>query len=171
MSKGVLMAIASVAIAGCIARLTIFSSTKHMKDIYAIQNVKTGKGLRPYNAYPWNGNKIVLHDSNDWKCMTWRFIASGENTYQLQNLSTKKTFEASSQARSGINLWQQPLSSKDSQQWIFENQPDQSFLIRQKGTDLYLTISDQETDTDIIIMPFQNSETQLWRLVEQHPWR
>lgn len=48
--------------------------------------------------------------------------------------------------------------------------PDNNYLIRQKDTDLYITISSKETNSSIILMPKQNSNAQQWKIVEQDPW-
>nr|WP_295926399.1 hypothetical protein [uncultured Dyadobacter sp.] len=66
-----------------------------MKDIYAIQNVKTGQRLSAYNACWWNGNRVILHDLNDWKCMTWRPTPTGEHSFQQKNLHKEKMMKFS----------------------------------------------------------------------------
>ncbi len=136
---------------------------------YAIQNVKTGKNLRPYNAGVEDGNKIVLYNHAEWKCMTWQFIQVEGETYQLKNLYTSKTLQPSSMPESGVALWQQPLGSDILQYWEFIEQPDNKYLIRLKDTDLYITISSDKTNSSIILMPKQNSSNQQWKLVEQNP--
>ena len=72
---------------------------------FAIQNVQTGKNIRPYNSGTSNGNRIVLYDHNEWKCLTYEFIHVEKNIYQLKNLYTQKTFEPSSSLQSGVSLW------------------------------------------------------------------
>lgn len=141
-----------------------------IKGRYAIQNVQTGKNLRPYEARKANGNKIVLYDHHGWKCMTWEFSHLQGDTYQLKNRYTDKTFQAASSPASGIALWQQPIKDDNAQDWEFIKQAKNTYRIRQKGTDLYITISSTDTNSPTILLPKQNSTGQLWKLVEQDPW-
>lgn len=171
MIKYLLIIIGALALCSCLLVTTIFPSTKHMQNIYGIRNVKTGKGLRPYNAYWWTGNKLILHEFRNWKCMTWQFKEMGHNIYQLKNLSTRKTFEAISSGQAGSGLWQQVLQQDSAQFWEFIRQTDDQFLIRQAETDLYLTISSAKENSNILLMPLNYAEEQLWQLVEQHPWQ
>jgi hypothetical protein len=136
---------------------------------FAIHNVETGKNLRPYNAGVSNGNRIILYPHNEWKCLTWRFNHIEGTTCQLQNLYTEKTFEPKSDIEAGVALWQQPLKKDRSQYWEFIEQPDETYLIRLKETELYITFSSDKTDSNIILMPYQNSSDQQWKLIEQYP--
>lgn len=171
MIKYLILIIIVIGLAGCALAMTIFSSTRHLQHIYGIQNIKTGKGLRPYNAYWWTGNPLILHKFKNWKCMTWQFTEVEKNTYRLRNLSTKKSFEAITVGNEGSGLWQQQLKTDNVQYWEFLKQTDSTFLIRQKGTELYLTISSEKENSAIQLMPKSNSAEQLWRLIEQHPWK
>jgi len=65
-------------------------------------------------------------------------------------------------------LWQQPLGGS-LQFWEFLKQQNEIYLIRLKGTELYITISAENNHSDIILMPLQNSASQQWKLIEQHP--
>jgi len=106
----------------------------------------------------------------EWKCMTWNFIPVGENTYQLKNLFTSKTFQPKEiPAKAGSALEQQPLSTSASQQWEFIKAPGNSFYIRLKGTELFITTSSSQTNSNIILQEKQSDALQLWRLVEQNP--
>jgi Ricin-type beta-trefoil lectin domain. len=138
-------------------------------NTYAIHNVKTGKDIRVYNAGIDDGQKIILYKHQNWECMTWQFIQLEEDTYLLKNLYTEKTFQPSSTPKSGVDLWQKPLGGDPLQYWEFLKQPDETYLIRLKGTELYITISSDKTDSPIILMPKQNSPDQQWKLIEQHP--
>ena len=102
--------------------------------------------------------------------MTWKFISMGDNTYQLKNLFTSKTFQPKEMpAKEGSTLEQQPISNTDSQLWEFIGAPDNSFYIRLKGTELYVTTSSSQTNTNIILQKKQGNAMQLWRLVAQNP--
>ena len=150
--------------------LSSFTAAQTFSGTYAIQNTVTGKNLRPYDAGSHNGNRIVLYDHVEWKCMTWKFISMGDNTYQLKNLFTSKTFQPKEMpAKDGSTLEQQPISNTDSQLWEFIGAPDNSFYIRLKGTELYVTTSSSQTNTNIILQKKQGNAMQLWRLVAQNP--
>lgn len=150
--------------------LSLFTVAQTINGTYAIQNTVTGKNLRPYDAGNQNGNRIVLYDHVEWKCMTWKFMSVGDNTYQLKNLFTSKTFQSKEiPAKDGSALEQQPISNVDSQQWEFIGAPDNSFYIRLKGTELYVTASSSQTNTNIILKKKQGNALQLWRLVAQNP--
>jgi hypothetical protein len=137
---------------------------------YAIQNTITGKNLRPFEAGGQNGNRIVLYNHIEWKCMTWKFINISENTYQLKNLFTSKTFQPKDNlAKKGTSLEQQPISASKLQQWEFIKSSDNIYLIRLKGTELYITASSDKTNSDIILQEKQSKSLQMWRLVAQNP--
>jgi hypothetical protein len=156
-------------VAGCLL-LSVFTIAQTINGTFAIQNTVTGKNLRPYEAGNQNGNRIVLYSHVEWKCMTWKFISVGDNTYQLKNLFTSKTFQPKEiPAKNGSALEQQPLSNSESQQWEFIQAPENSFYIRLKGTELYVTASSSQTNTDIILQKKQSDALQLWRLVAQNP--
>lgn len=138
-------------------------------NTYAIQNVKTGKNIRVQNAGIDNGTKTILYSPHNWECMTWQFIQLEGDTYLLKNLYTEKTFQPSSSPESGVTLWQQTLGGTKLQYWEFIKQADETYQIRLKNTELYVTISSDKKDSPIILMPKQNSTDQKWRLIEQHP--
>jgi hypothetical protein len=145
-------------------------SAQTIDGTYAIQNTVTGKNLRPFDAGGQNGNRIVLYNHVEWKCMTWQFINVTENTYQLKNLFTSKTFQPKeSSFKSGSSLEQQPLSTSLMQQWEFIKAPDESYMIRLKGTELYITATSDKTNSDIILLERQSNSLQSWRLVAQNP--
>jgi hypothetical protein len=152
--------------------LLIFTSgsAQIINGTYAIQNTTTGKNLRPYEAGSHNGNRIVLYDHIEWKCMTWHFLNIEGNTYQLKNLYTSKTFQpAELPAKNGSLLQQQPISKSVMQQWEFIKAEDKSYFIRLKGTELYITASSGKTNSDNILKEKQAGALQLWRLVVQNP--
>jgi hypothetical protein len=146
------------------------SVAQTINGTFAIQNTVTGKNLRPYEAGGKNGNRMVLYNHVEWKCMTWKFTSVGANTYQLKNLYTAKTFQSAEiPPKNGSALVQQPISGSDAQQWEFEEAADKSYYIRLKGTELYITASSSETNTDIQLQIKQDKALQLWKLVAQNP--
>ena len=145
-----------------------FLNKSKFTNTFAIQNVKTSKNLRPYNASKNDSTRIILYNHKKWKCMTWEFIQFDDSIYLLKNLYTQKTFEPSS-LQQEMTLWQQPLIESHIQYWEFIKQSDETYLIRLKNTDLYITITSDKKNSDVILMPKQNSDTQLWRLLPQNP--
>jgi len=142
---------------------------RNYENTFAIQNIKTGKNIRVYNAENENETKIILYTHKNWECLTWQMIELETNTYLLKNLYTQKTFEPSAVPQSGVGLWQQTLGGSRFQYWEFIKQSDETYLIRLKDTELYLTITSNENNSNIILMGKQESDSQLWRLVKQNP--
>lgn len=138
-------------------------------NTYAIQNIGTGKCIRPYNAGNEEGTNIISYDLNNWECITWEMIELDKNTYLLKNLYTQKTFEPSVSPESGVGLWQQTLGGSRLQYWEFIEQSGDTYLIRLKDTELYVTATSDKNDSDIILMPRQDLDSQRWRLIRQNP--
>lgn len=101
--------------------------------------------------------------------MTWQLIQLEADIYLLKNLYTQKTFEPSAVAKSGIGLWQKTLGGSKLQYWEFIKQVDDTYLIRLMDTELYLTASSGEDNSAVILIPKQDSDKQLWRLIRQNP--
>lgn len=137
-------------------------------NTFAVQNVKTGMNIRPYNAGIDDWVKMIQYKHADWECMTWQFIQVEDGSYLLKNLYTHKTFQPAA-AEAGVALWQQPLEANRYQYWELIKNSDETCLIRLKGTELYVTVLSAESNSSVILMPLQNSLEQQWRLIEQHP--
>lgn len=149
--------------------LTVGTS-QTISGTYAIQNTVTNKNLRPYDAGGDNGNRIVLYNHVEWKCMTWNFKHVSDSVYQLKNLFTSKTFQSKDiPAKEGSTLEQQPLSNSTAQQWVFVKVSDNTYRIRLKDTALYITASSAQTNSNIILQAKQKDALQMWRLVAQNP--
>jgi len=155
-----------------------FTSCAVFKDIqrkretvnaYAIQNVETGKCIRVHNAEIADEKRIVLYSHHNWLCITWQFIKLEGDVYLLKNLFTHKTFQPTSTPEAGVTLWQQPLGGTRLQYWEFIQQHDETYLIRLKDTDLYITITSNINGSDLVLMPLQNTTQQQWVLIEQRP--
>lgn len=140
------------------------------ENTYAIQNVETEKALRPKDANYENGVELISYPLKDWECITWEMIEIDTNTFLLKDLFTEKTFQPKSEPKEGVGLWQQSLGGSPLQHWEFLKQTDDTYLIRLKETNLYITASSSETDSPIILMTKQDSKKQLWKLVRQTPW-
>lgn len=149
--------------------VTIGANAQNIKGSFAIQNIQTGKDLRPRDPRYIDNIKLILYEHHNWKCLTWSFNQIDKENYQLKNLYSGNTFQPKSKPISGATLWHLPIQSDSLQYWEFIPQPNNTYLIRQKNTELYLTITSKTNNSDIILMPKQNSDTQLWRLIEQNP--
>lgn len=148
----------------------INSTLAQDNETFAIQNIKTNKCLRPLNANKSNENKIILYNHHNWKCITWEFTAIEENTYLLKNLYTEKTFEPSLNLVNGASLWQQEINNSKLQIWEFIKQKDDSFVIKLKDNELYITISSEKTNSEVILMEYSGLDEQKWKLIKQRPW-
>lgn len=138
-------------------------------NTFAIQNVGTNKDIRVYNVGVEDETKVISYTHNHWECLTWQFIQLEDNTYLLKNLATNKTFEPSSQPKEGVALWQKTLGGSPLQHWEFIKQSDETYLIRLKDSELYLTATSDEENSPIVLMTGQNSNLQRWRLIKQNP--
>ena len=139
------------------------------ENTFAIQNVETGMNLRPYNAGIADDVKLIQYPHNEWECLTWQMIRMTDGSYLLKNLYTHKTFQPIAEPSEGIALWQRTLEANPYQYWEFIKQSDETYFIRLKDTEFYLTTSGDEKDTAIILMPLGESDSQKWKLIEQHP--
>lgn len=152
--------------------LSYTSYSQEIKGTYAIKNVKTGMLLRVKDASSKNGTHLVAYDPQNWKCMTWDFQHTGENTYQLKNLFTKKTFQSLGEAKDDVVLEEQPLvADAKNQQYEFIKVKKDIYLIKLKATDLYLTPADPEgsTNSAIKLAKKQDSPLQQWSIYLQNP--
>lgn len=142
-----------------------------IKGTYAIKNVETGMLLRIKDANRKDGTPVVAYSPVNWKCMTWDFQHVEGQTYQLKNLFTGKTFQPNGAPADDINLVQQPLAITEQQQYEFIPAGDNTFLIRLKGTMLYLTPSDKQgsVNSAIVLAGKSNEKSQQWTIYEQHP--
>ncbi|MBC9913877.1 RICIN domain-containing protein [Chitinophaga varians] len=148
---------------------TVFS--QHISGTYAICNVQTGILLRIKDADTRNGTPIVAYSPVNWKCVTWDFKQVADNTYQLVNLYSGKTLQPQVTA-AGTTLEEQPLESgKDTQQYEFLPAGKDQYLVRLKGTTLYLTPADDKgaVNAPVVLAPANNTALQHWTLKEQHP--
>ncbi|PWS28752.1 hypothetical protein DHW03_02610 [Pedobacter yonginense] len=148
-----------------------FVQAQVIKGNFAIKNVQTGMLLRVKDASGKNGTPLVAYDPQNWKCMTWDFRNIDGNTYQLRNLFTNKTFQPKKEVDAKINLEEQPLVLGDANQQYEFIPVERAYLIKLKGTDLYLTPEDKKgsTNSNIILAKKTNSKDQYWTIYEQSP--
>jgi len=149
---------------------TTFSQS--IAGTYAIKNAETGIYLRIKDANTKDGTPIVAYSPVNWKCVTWDFKHIDNNTYQLANLFSGKTLQPKQAPADKVGLEEQPLSSgANNQQFEFIPVEKDYYLIRLKGTDLYLTPSDGKgtVNAPIVLAKKNNTKLQYWTLHEQHP--
>ena len=157
-----------------IAIFLLFSvniSAQIIKGTFAIKNVQTGRVLRIKDANNKNGTPLVAYEPVNWKCMTWDFKHIEGNTYQLKNLFTGKTFQPADSINEGV-LEQQPLVlAQLNQQYDFVLLQNNIYLIKQKGTELYLTPVHKkgEVNTGIKLAKKDGTKLQQWTIYEQKP--
>jgi len=148
------------------------SFAQFIEGTYAIKNVQTGMLLRIKDANKTNGTPLVSYNPVNWKCMTWDFKHTEGDTYQLRNLFSGKTFQPKQEAAAGVAMEEQPLLSNDaSQQYEFIPAGKNIYLIRLKGTELYITPSDGNGTVNgaIVLAKKNDNKLQQWTLYEQHP--
>jgi hypothetical protein len=150
----------------------ITAKAQTIQGTYAIKNVQTGMLLRIKDANTKDGTPLVSYDPEDWKCMTWDFKQVDANTYQLKNLLSGKTFEPAGAITAGTALHEEPLSTTATTQlYEFEQVAKDTYTIKLKGTDLYVTPSDEKgrTNSSIILSPKSGSKLQQWTIYQQSP--
>lgn len=149
-----------------------FVFAQDIKGNYAIKNVKTGMLLRIKDANSKNGTPIVAYYPENWKCMTWNFKKTGDNTYQLQNLFSNKTLQPITTAAANVAFEEQPLATEaDNQQYEFIAVKKDTYMIKLKGTELYVTPADAKgsVNSAIILAAKRSTPEQLWNIYEQAP--
>lgn len=147
---------------------------QHIQGTYAIKNVQTGMLLRIKDANKTNGTPLVSYSPVNWKCVTWDFKHVEGQTYQLKNLFTGKTFQSvNAEILEGAILEQQPfVSNENIQEYQFIPLKNGYYLIKLKGTELYITPADPAgaENTGIMLSKKNNNEKiQQWTIYEQKP--
>jgi hypothetical protein len=148
-------------------------SSQAIKGTFAIKNIETGKLLRPKDASKSDGAPIVMYNPVNWKCMTWDFQHVEDNTYQLENLFSGKTFQAEDKVlQTGSLLEQAPIKKgSDLQSWEFVEVKKDIYLIKLKGNDKYLTPVDENgaTNSRVALEEKMNGNLQHWTIYMQNP--
>jgi len=147
--------------------------SQEIQGTYAIKNMETGLLLRIKDANQKNGTPLVSYSVVNWKCVTWDFIHITGQSYQLRNLFTGKAFQPVNQIPvDGTELEQQVLISNQGNQ-LLEFLPVEKdvYLIKLKGTELYITPSEEKgiVNSSIILSKKNGSKLQQWTIYEQHP--
>lgn len=152
--------------------------TTSIKGDYALKNVHTGKYVRIRDANSANGTPIVAYSPVNWKCVTWEFRPGANGSHTLRNLFSGKTLQPlNGEVKAGIAMEEQPLDNSKVQEYevVAVMKDPQSgglqYMVRLKGTDLYLTPGDPDgsSNSKIILDKKREGDIQRWTLVEQHP--
>ncbi|QDK80280.1 ricin-type beta-trefoil lectin domain protein [Spirosoma sp. KCTC 42546] len=152
--------------------LTKASFAQVIRGTYAIKNTQTGLVLRVQDARKANGTPIVSYSPVNWKCVTWDFNHVEGETYQLRNLFTNKTLQPiAATPTEGISLEQQPLVSlQANQEYEFLRTGKDTYRIKLKGSDLYLTPSDAGTvNAKVVLAKKTAGANQVWTIYPQDP--
>lgn len=143
-----------------------------IKGTYAIKNLQTGMVLRIKDANSKDGTPIVAYSPVNWKCVTWDFKHIDGQTYQLKNLFSGKTLQpVKANVVEGNSLEEQPLINSEVQLYEFIPVAKDIYLIKLKGTNLYVTPADKEgtINAQIILAKKDGTKLQQWTIYEQHP--
>ncbi|WP_343691221.1 RICIN domain-containing protein [Chitinophaga sp.] len=142
---------------------TATAAAQVIKGTYAIKNVASGMVLRIRDANTANGTPIVPYSPVNWKCVTWDFKNVEGQAYQLRNLFSGKTLQPKGTAMEGGTMEEQPIAG---QQYELLPGDKNSYMIRVRGTDLYIT----QRENDIVLAAKKKDLTsQSWTLVAQDP--
>lgn len=137
-----------------------------IEGTFAIKNTKTSLCLRPYNAGTHNGNTIITYRHHHWKCITWTINQINNNSYKITNFYTKKSFSPS-KILSGSQLYQNSTSTLI---WDFIPIIKNEYKIKLHNTNLYITAPGiTKINQPIILSKITNQDTQIWKLIKQHP--
>jgi hypothetical protein len=84
---------------------------------------------------------------------------------------TGKTFQPKNKIAEGSSLEQQPLSTEANQQYEFAQIKNDVYIIKLKGTELYVTPGDKNgsTNSEIILEKKIDGPLQQWTIYIQHP--
>jgi hypothetical protein len=150
----------------------LLALAQDIKGNYAIKNMQTGMLLRIKDANSKTGTPIVAYYPENWKCMTWDFKKTAANTYQLRNLFSNKTLQPTALAGANVPFDEQPLVPGEAkQQYEFIPVKKDTYLIKLKGTDLYITPADPkgEVNSAIVLAAKKGTPDQQWFIYEQAP--
>lgn len=136
---------------------------------FQIQNYKSKKAIRPYNAQLEDGNAIIQYEPKNWECTTWQTIEIEPNIFLLKDLYTQKTFQPINVPKEGARLYQVPMGGSKLQHWEFIKYDKDQYYIRLKDYDLYITSISNEVNEPLVLEKINNSKNQIWRLNSQQP--
>lgn len=138
---------------------------------YQIRNVKYGDLLRPEGASGANGTRLVLYPAQPWKCMTWKVFPAGEETFQLRNHFTSKTFTAAATNQVDAPVVQVPFAKEAAARptWRFSKLSDGTYEITDTKSGQALTALKEGYAARIVLEAWQEKSEQKWELIETDP--
>lgn len=136
------------------------------QNTYAMQNVGNDKVLRVLDAGTADSVPIILYSLHNWECIMWQVIALEDGSCLLKNLYSQKAMEAN---LNDNTLWQQTMGGTSRQYWVMEALGEETFRLRLRDSNLYLTATSSETNSEPKLLSATDDENQLWRLVRQTP--
>ncbi|MDR3459628.1 MAG: RICIN domain-containing protein [Verrucomicrobiae bacterium] len=137
---------------------------------YQIRNVKYADLLRPEDANNANGTRLVLYPAQPWKCMTWKLLPAGADTFQVRNHFTSKTFAGSS-TNDVAPVVQVPFAKDAAARpvWHFIKLNDGGYEITDPKTGRVLTAEKERGSPKITLEPWHDQPEQKWELIEIDP--
>lgn len=92
---------------------------------YSIENVSSGKALRPRGALVDNNVEISQYDYQGWSSQQWEFLDAGDGYYQIRNKYTDKVMRPLNAAfGDDVSIIQYTLGTTwNSQKWELVNLP------------------------------------------------
>lgn len=132
-------------------------------NFYHIRNSKFDLLLRPENANNADGTRIVLYSAEPWKCMTWKLRPAANDSFELQNYFTGKTFTAKTNGA----LVQIPLGKEASERptWKFLKLANGFYEITDAKSEKVLTGS----QNGVTLAPWAEKPEQEWELMATDP--
>ena len=131
---------------------------------HQIENVAQSDLLRPRDANSANGTPIVLYSHQDWKCMTWKLEAVGDDV-RLVNYFTHKTFYPDA-AADGSAVTQHPAAKPagDAEKWRFIPVDGGHYRLEHAATGKTLAVT---ADGNVVIETYTGAATQQWKLLDK----
>lgn len=122
----------------------------------------------PYRTFTMDG--VILSDSDGLKMtlpdysdnQKWTLIENSEGVYVIENLATAKSVDVNArslEAGASIITWQ--TSQDTNQRWILEKNGDGTYYIKSAHSDLYLTVTDENT---LVQQPKDMAFKQRWTM-------
>lgn len=136
---------------------------------FQIQNIKSKKAIRPYNAQLEDGTPIIQYEPKNWECTTWQTIEIEPHIYLFKDLYTQKTLQPKEQPTEGARLYQAPMGGTPLQHWELVPHDAESYYIKLKGYDLYITSVSDKTNEPLVLSKLNHTDNQLWTFKPQQP--
>jgi hypothetical protein len=163
----------------CAGLVLFFAATLHVSaeiatnsapKSYQIRNVKYADLLRPEDANNANGTRIVLYPAQPWKCMTWKLLPAGDDTFHVRNHFTSKTFDGAT-TNDASPVVQMPFGKDASARpaWRFIKLSDGTYEIADPKTGRVLTAEKDGGSAKIALEPWHEQLEQKWELIETDP--